>query len=155
MEHSEELTITQLLKHNAGFPATLLSVFIIGDTFLRSQELFWGLWDFISEYLLTLSWRIMHVCSHVWEEEQCVRRSTPFHHRRRFSRYVFVDWLMWVWYSSACSGGTACFWNLNHGSPQYHFETCRCFAQLSCEYWTKTQFRSRSISVIAFWITHV
>lgn len=142
MEHSEELTITQLLKHNAGFPASLLSVFITGDTFLRSQELFWGLWDFISEYLLTLSLHIMHVCTHahVWEEAQCVRRSAPFHHRRRFSRYVFVDWLMWVWYSSACSGRAACFFNLDHGSPQYQLETCRCSAQLSYEHWTKTQF---------------
>lgn len=75
MEDSEELTITPLLKPNAGFPATSLAVFIIGDTFLRSQELFWGLWDFISEHLLTFSLHIMHVCACVWEEAQCVRLS--------------------------------------------------------------------------------
>lgn len=76
MGHSEELTITGLLKHSAGCAATLLAAFFMGDAFPRSQELFGGLWDFKSEYLLTLNSHIMHVCTRVGGRTVCTQVCT-------------------------------------------------------------------------------
>lgn len=130
-----ELTILGFLKHNAAIAATLLSVFII-----RSQELFWGRWDLISEHFLTLSLHIMHVW-HSCGRWQSVRAglSLSIIANKSQDERLWTDWCD----SDAilpAQTHTLCCSNLDYCSPHYLAETWRGSALLSDEKWTMQQW---------------